>query len=59
MTTHINETVTLNNGKQMPWLGLGVFRVEEGSALVESVKTAVKKDTEVLIRQQSMQTKLE
>ncbi|MEK4566720.1 aldo/keto reductase [Alkalihalobacillus sp. FSL R5-0424] len=43
MTTHINETVTLNNGKQMPWLGLGVFRVEEGSALVESVKTAVKK----------------
>ncbi|MFK3936959.1 aldo/keto reductase [Alkalihalobacillus sp. NPDC078783] len=42
MTTHVKETVTLNNGEHMPWLGLGVFRVEEGNTLVEAVKTAVK-----------------
>lgn len=42
MTTHVKETVTLNNGEKMPWLGLGVFRVEEGNTLVEAVKTAIK-----------------
>ena len=42
MTTHLQEKVTLNNGEKMPWLGLGVFRVEEGEELVEAVKTAIK-----------------
>ncbi len=42
MTTHLQERVTLNNGAKMPWLGLGVFRVEEGAELVEAVKTAIK-----------------
>lgn len=43
MTTHLQERVTLNNGVKMPWLGLGVFRVEEGAELVEAVKSAIKK----------------
>lgn len=42
MTTNLQERVTLNNGAKMPWLGLGVFRVEEGAELVEAVKTAIK-----------------
>jgi diketogulonate reductase-like aldo/keto reductase len=42
MTTHLQERVTLNNGAKMPWLGLGVFRVEEGAELVEAVKSAIK-----------------
>ena len=33
--------VTLNNGVKMPQLGLGVWRVEEGSQVVESVKAAL------------------
>lgn len=33
--------VTLNNGVKMPQLGLGVWRVEEGSQVVDSVKTAL------------------
>lgn len=31
MTTHVKETVKLNNGEKMPWLGLGVFRVGKGT----------------------------
>ncbi|RJG21617.1 aldo/keto reductase [Paenibacillus thiaminolyticus] len=33
--------VTLNNGVRMPQLGLGVWRVEEGQQVKESVKTAL------------------
>jgi len=39
---HLQDTVTLNNGVKMPWLGLGVFKVPEGSIVVDSVKTAIK-----------------
>lgn len=35
------STTTLSNGVKMPWLGLGVFKVEEGSELVNAVKTAI------------------
>ncbi|TXK76809.1 aldo/keto reductase [Paenibacillus sp. N3.4] len=38
---HLQDTTTLHNGIQMPWLGLGVFKVEEGSELVDAVKTAI------------------
>jgi len=34
---------TLNNKIEMPELGYGVFRVEQGQELVEAVKTAIKK----------------
>lgn len=39
---NLQSTTTLNNGIEMPWLGLGVFKVEEGQELVDAVKTAIK-----------------
>ncbi|UKS25910.1 aldo/keto reductase [Paenibacillus sp. HWE-109] len=42
MTTHLQATTTLANGIQMPWFGLGVFKVEEGAELIEAVKAAVR-----------------
>lgn len=41
MFTHLQDTVTLHNGVKMPVLGLGVFKVEEGSELVQAVKSAI------------------
>lgn len=41
MPNHLQDTTTLNNGVKMPWLGLGVFQVAEGSELVNAVKTAI------------------
>lgn len=41
MTTHLQAAATLHNGVKMPWFGLGVFQVEEGSELVNAVKTAI------------------
>lgn len=41
MMNSIQNTVTLHNGKHMPALGLGVFKVEEGPDLVQAVKSAV------------------
>ncbi|TVY02099.1 aldo/keto reductase [Cohnella terricola] len=41
MTTHLQATTSLNNGKAMPWFGIGVFKVAEGSELVDAIKTAV------------------
>lgn len=42
MINNLTNTVTLNNGVKMPWLGLGVFRVEDSQNLVDAVKTAIK-----------------
>ncbi|MBE1446743.1 aldo/keto reductase [Paenibacillus sp. OAS669] len=42
MSKHVQDTVTLNNGVNMPWLGLGVFKVAEGSELVQAVASAFK-----------------
>ncbi|MFC6040132.1 aldo/keto reductase [Paenisporosarcina macmurdoensis] len=42
MMTNLQSTTTLHNGVKMPWFGLGVFKVEEGPEVVESVKTAIK-----------------
>jgi diketogulonate reductase-like aldo/keto reductase len=41
MTNNLQDTTILNNGVKMPWLGLGVFQVEEGPELVNAVKTAI------------------
>mgnify|MGYP001235052721 FL=1 len=38
----LQSTTTLSNGVTMPWLGLGVFQVEEGDTLIEAVKSAIK-----------------
>ncbi|MGV2549555.1 aldo/keto reductase, partial [Bacillus licheniformis] len=42
MVSCLKDPVTLHNGVQMPWSGLGVFTVEEGSKVGESVKAAIK-----------------
>lgn len=38
----MSNTITLNNAIKMPRLGLGVFRVENSSELVNAVKVAIK-----------------
>jgi len=38
---NLQSTTTLHNGTKMPWLGLGVFKVEEGQELINAVKTAI------------------
>jgi diketogulonate reductase-like aldo/keto reductase len=42
MPTSLTDTTTLHNGVKMPWFGLGVFKVKEGTEVVESVKAAIK-----------------
>lgn len=42
MIKNLKSTTTLNNGVKMPWLGIGVFKVEEGPELVKAVKFAIK-----------------
>jgi methylglyoxal/glyoxal reductase len=39
---NLQDTTILHNGVKMPWLGIGVFKVEEGPELVHAVKTAIK-----------------
>ncbi|GIO24497.1 aldo/keto reductase [Oceanobacillus sp. J11TS1] len=41
MSQHLQETVTLNNGVDMPKFGLGVYKVDEGKTAVEAVKAAL------------------
>lgn len=42
MIQSLQDTTTLHNGVKMPWVGLGVFKVEEGPELINAVKTAIK-----------------
>ncbi|RAL22100.1 aldo/keto reductase [Thermoflavimicrobium daqui] len=42
MVKKLQDTTTLHNGVKMPWLGIGVFKVEEGPVLVNAVKAAIK-----------------
>jgi len=37
----LTSCTTLHNGVKMPWLGLGVFKVQEGEEVVNAVKTAI------------------
>lgn len=41
MPTSIKDTVTLANGVEMPWFGLGVYKVQEGEEVISSVKAAL------------------
>jgi len=38
----LQSTITLHNGISMPWVGLGVFQVEEGQELVDAIRSAVR-----------------
>jgi diketogulonate reductase-like aldo/keto reductase len=39
---NLQSAVELANGIQMPWLGLGVYKVKEGQEVIDSVKAAIK-----------------
>lgn len=41
MVKNLQDTTTLHNGVEMPWLGLGVFKVEDGAEAVNAVKDAI------------------
>jgi methylglyoxal/glyoxal reductase len=41
MIDHIGSTTVLNNGIKMPWLGLGVYKTNEGEEVEKSVIEAV------------------
>lgn len=38
----LQDRTTLNNGVEMPWMGLGVFKVEDGQVVIDAVKNAIK-----------------
>lgn len=38
---NISDTVTLNNGLQMPWLGFGVFQMDDGHEVEQAVSKAL------------------
>lgn len=42
MLTSLTDTTKLSNGVAMPWLGLGVWKMEDGAAVAEVVKAAVR-----------------
>lgn len=39
---NLKSATKLANGVEMPWFGLGVFKVQEGQEVVDSVKAAIK-----------------
>ena len=41
MINSINDCAVLNNGVELPWLGFGVFKVEDGDVLEQAVSTAL------------------
>ena len=41
MPKSLSERTRLNNGVEMPWFGLGVYKAEEGDEVVRSVRTAL------------------
>lgn len=41
MIDSLTSTTTLHNGVEMPWIGLGVFKVQNGEEVVSSIKTAL------------------
>lgn len=41
MSLTLHSTTTLHNGVAMPWLGLGVFRAEDGDEVIHAVSAAL------------------
>ena len=39
---NLKSTTKLANGVEMPWFGLGVFKVQEGQEVIDSVRAAIK-----------------
>jgi diketogulonate reductase-like aldo/keto reductase len=39
---HLADTVTLNNGVEMPWVGLGVWKAKQGGEVEAAVETAIR-----------------
>lgn len=42
MAKSLQDCTILHNGVKMPWFGLGVYKVEEGQEVVDSVKAAIR-----------------
>ncbi|MBD1381828.1 aldo/keto reductase [Metabacillus arenae] len=42
MINKMDNKAILSNGVEMPWVGLGVFQVENGQIVVDSVKAAIR-----------------
>lgn len=42
MAKHLADAAILSNGVKMPWLGLGVWKVQEGNEVGNAVKAAIK-----------------
>lgn len=53
----LRSTIKLNNGVEMPWVGLGVFRAQEGGDVKEIITTALDAGYRALIRHLSMTMK--
>jgi methylglyoxal/glyoxal reductase len=41
MIKNILSTTTLHNGVEMPWFGLGIYKIEEGKNLISTIHTAI------------------
>jgi len=41
MLTDLSSKTTLHNGVEMPWLGLGVYKMDDGNEVKEAVKAAI------------------
>ena len=41
MINNLNDSVLLNNGLKMPWLGFGVFKVKDGQEVEKAVSSAL------------------
>ncbi|MDQ0175633.1 aldo/keto reductase [Bacillus chungangensis] len=42
MVKNLQDTTILHNGVKMPWVGIGVFKVENGEEVINAVKAALK-----------------
>ncbi|MGA4720906.1 aldo/keto reductase [Fictibacillus nanhaiensis] len=41
MPSSIHDRAVLHNGVQMPWIGLGVYKAEDGDEVIQSIKWAL------------------
>lgn len=41
MINNLSDRTTLNNGIKMPWLGLGVYRMQDGQEVKNAIRTAL------------------
>jgi methylglyoxal/glyoxal reductase len=41
MFQSLSDTTVLRNGVKMPWFGLGVYKAQEGSEVIQAVKSAI------------------